>query len=258
MSTFFNVISGLLSLGLIVALALGVTSWAHLPAGNFLDWTIGIASFAWLVAITTIPWNIHFQAKEVLADADQSRESGLPIDNQQLSYVRLIAKRGLWVAIGLHAISAIGLYALAASGISPIGYIGAVAALLLTVLRPSVRTYQYLALRLSLIRNQLRYPREDVIELRSQVNDLQGRLVTAEFQLDANNPESIVATQQRELNALRQDWQRLASNLETATVENQTAHAQLSRDARQSIAQLSADSQFLDHVREILRFFKEA
>jgi hypothetical protein len=231
MSTFVSALSGLLSLGLIVALALGVTSWAHLPAGNFLDWTIGIASFAWLVA---------------------------PIDAQQLSYVRLIAKRGLWIAIGLHGISAIGLYSLAASGISPIGYIGAIAALLLTILRPSVRTYQYLAMRLSLIRNQFRYPREDVIELRGQVNELQSQLMTAQFQLDANNPESIVATQQRELNALRQDWQRLASNVETATIDNQTAHAQLSREARQSIAQLSADSQFLDHVREILRFFKEA
>jgi hypothetical protein len=258
MSTFVSALSGLLSLGLIVALALGVTSWAHPPAGNFLDWTIGITSFAWLVAITTIPWNIHFQAKEVLADADQSRDSGLPIDAQQLSYVRLIAKRGLWIAIGLHVISAIGLYSLAASGISPIGYIGAVAALLLTILRPSVRTYQYLAMRLSLIRNQFRYPREDVLELRGQVNELQSQLMTAQFQLDANNPESIVATQQRELNALRQDWQRLASNVETATIDNQTAHAQLSREARQSIAQLSADSQFLDHVREILRFFKEA
>jgi hypothetical protein len=115
-----------------------------------------------------------------------------------------------------------------------------------------------LAMRLSLIRNQFRYPREDVLELRGQVNELQSQLMTALFQLDANNPESIVATQQRELNALRQDWQRLASNVETATIDNQTAHAQLSREARQSIAQLSADSQFLDHVREILRFFKEA
>jgi hypothetical protein len=32
----------------------------------------------------------------------------------------------------------------------------------------------------------------------------------------------------------------------------------LSREARQAIAQLTTDGQFLDHVREIIRFFKTA
>ncbi len=37
-----------------------------------------------------------------------------------------------------------------------------------------------------------------------------------------------------------------------------TSHEQLSREAQNAIAQLNEDSQFLGHVREIIRFVKTA
>ena len=46
--------------------------------------------------------------------------------------------------------------------------------------------------------------------------------------------------------------------LENMRVQNQAAHEQLARDAQQAIAQLTQDSQFLEHAREIIRFFKSA
>jgi hypothetical protein len=39
---------------------------------------------------------------------------------------------------------------------------------------------------------------------------------------------------------------------------NERDHDRLSRESRQAIAQLSTDSQVLEHVREIIRFFKGA
>ena len=39
---------------------------------------------------------------------------------------------------------------------------------------------------------------------------------------------------------------------------NQAEHAHLSREAEHAIAQITADGQFLDHVREIIRFVKNA
>jgi hypothetical protein len=39
---------------------------------------------------------------------------------------------------------------------------------------------------------------------------------------------------------------------------NQSEHERLGREARNAIAQLSTDAQFLDNVREIIRFFKTA
>jgi hypothetical protein len=40
--------------------------------------------------------------------------------------------------------------------------------------------------------------------------------------------------------------------------QNQQEHLRLSLEAKQAVAQLSEDSQFLSHVKEMIRFIKSA
>jgi len=255
----FNFFGGF-SLGLVVILllAFGILNWLNVPAGNFLDWVIGGASFLWLVVIVTVPWNIYFQAKEVVADAEQSQEKNIPIEAKQLGYVNRIAKRSLWIAIALHIISALVLYGLAATGISAVGYISSVAALLLTGLRPVIRAYEYIATRLSMIRREFKYPREDVLELRDRVFILEEQIKYISDSLDENKPDSWASNKNRQAAALRQDLSQIASSVETLRSTNQAEHDALKKEAQNAIAQLTSDGQFLDHVREIIRFFKTA
>ncbi len=180
--------------------------------------------------------------------------------------MKILAKRSLWVALALHLFSAIGLYTLAVTGISTVGYISSGAALLLTVLRPAIRAYEYLYARLTMIRQEWQYPREDIVELRNRFSVLEQKVERLEEQLDAEQPYSIPATQQRFSEETRRDLARITANLEELRATNQTEHERLSREARNAIAQLSTDGQFLDHVRgqfldhvrEIIRFFKTA
>jgi hypothetical protein len=256
---YFNFfISSIVGIVVTVLLAFGVLQWFHLPVGNFLDWVIGGASFWWLLVIVTVPWNVHFQAKEVLAEAAQSAETQIPVDEKQVTYVKVLAKRSLLVAIALHIISALGLYILAATGISAVGYISSGAALLLTLLRPAISAYEYLYARLAKIRQEFTYPREDIIELRNRFSVLEQKIQSVEEQLDSENSYSIPANQQRFSEETRRELARIMANLEELRATNQTEHERLSRDARNAIAQLSTDGQFLDHVREIIRFFKSA
>jgi hypothetical protein len=250
-------ISFVVLIGLTILTFAGL-QWLHLPVGNLVDWLIGSASFLWLMLIVTVPWNIHFQAKGVLAEADLSAERQIPVEPQQLRYVRLLAKRSLVVAIALHLLSAIGLYALSATGITPIGYISAGAALLLTILRPAIAAYGYFLARLRLIQEATAYPREDIVTLRSQVAALETTADGLTQQMDVGQPDSWAASQQLQWAELRRDLSRLTTTLEELKATNLAEHHQLSRDAQQAIAQLSADSQFLDNVREIIRFFKTA
>jgi hypothetical protein len=236
----------------------GILQWFHVAVGNFLDWVIGGASFWWLLVIVTVPWNIHFQAKEVLAEGRQSQEKDIPVDEQQLSYVRILAKRSLRIAIILHIFSAIALYILAATGISAVGYISSGAALLLTGLRPAISAYEYLYARLSTIRQEWKYPREDIIELRDRFAVLESNIKPLEEQLNPEQPYSLAANQQLYIEETRRELARLAATVEDLRATNQTEHERLSREARQAIAQLSTDGQFLDNVREIIRFFKTA
>jgi BMFP domain-containing protein YqiC len=150
-------------------------------------------------------------------------------------------------------LSGIGLYTLAATGISAVGYVSSGATLLLTALRPAIRAYQYLAVRLSMIREQIKYPREDVVELRVRVSNLEANVAIIREKLDTE-----ANIQQQEVKITRQELARLKALLEKLEAKNQVEHETLSQEAQNAIAQLTEDSQFLNHVREIIRFFKTA
>ncbi|NJK39780.1 MAG: hypothetical protein HC835_21155 [Oscillatoriales cyanobacterium RM2_1_1] len=245
-------------LAVLLLIIFAVLKWINIPVGSFVDWIIGGAIFWWLLLIVTVPWNIHFEAKETLAAADESKEKDIKVEPRQLQYVRLIARRSLWIAIALHLLSTIGLYALAVNGVSAVGYLGSGAALLLTVLRPAVRMYQYLAMRLALIRQEFVYPREDILELRDRVHTLEFKVQNLQDQLDSENPNSWVTTQEKNLQAIRQEANRYGAELNTLKATNQSEHDRLAREAEKAVAQLSTDGQVLNNVREIIRFFKEA
>ena len=255
---YYSVISINIGIVFSVLLVFGILKWLQIPTGSFLDWVIAVAIFEWLLAIVTIPWNIHFEAKQVIAEAGESAEKSIKIEQKQVNYAQVVAKRSLFVAITLHLISAISFYTLAVRGISAIGYLGSAAALLLTILRPAIRTYQYLAARLAMIRQQIKYPREDILELRNRFGELEATVQRIEEKLNPEYSDSWVATQTRQWEATRHDLNRIATNLEDLKANNQAEHNRLSREAEQAIAQLSTDGQFLDHVREIIRFFKSA
>jgi hypothetical protein len=244
--------------GIFLLLVFAILQWLHVSAGSFIDWVIAIAIFEWLLLIVTVPWNIHFEAKEVLAQAAESTKKNIAVDQEQVKYVTVLVSRSLFVAIALHLFSAIALYALAAAGISAIGYLSSGAALLLTVLRPAIRGYQYLAQRLTTIRRQFLHPREDIVELRSRFAQLESTVKDLANQISSDNPNSWVAVQNREREAIRRELTTVSASLQSLQATNQAEHTHLRRDAESAIAQLTDDGQFLNHVREILRFFKES
>ena len=118
-----------------------------------------------------------------------------------------------------------------------------------------------------MIRQQFNYPREDMVEFISRFEKLQEIVNQLEHQINPDDPRSLVATQQRQLEAMRNDLSRQAVAYEELKTINQAEHDHLGREAKQAMsddkplrvyAQLSQDGQFLDHVREIIRFFKTA
>ena len=254
----FGTIGPAIALSLFALLVFVLLSVLHAPAGRFVDWLVGIASFWWLLVIVTVPWNIHFEARQVVADAAESRAKGIMVQEEQVAYARRWVPRSLLIAICLHAASAAALYWLAAAGISPIGYVSAAAALLLTVLRPAVRAYEYVAGRLAAIRHELRYPREDVVKLRTDFVQLAARIKAVETALDPQWPNSWAARQQATVEAAQQEIRHLRAAVEQQRTTDRVEHERLAREAERAVAQVTTDGQVLDHVREIIRFFKEA
>ena len=191
------VISSIVGIIVAVLVAFGVLQWFHIAAGNFLNWVIGGGSFWWLLVIMTVPWNVHFQAKEVLAEAAESIEKNIPVDEKQIKYVSILAKGALWLAIGLHLISTIALYLLAATEISAVRYISSGAALLLTLLLPAISIYEYSYARLRMIRQAFTYPREGVLELRNRFYEIEQKGQSLEDKRNLEQPCSLAANNQR-------------------------------------------------------------
>jgi len=252
------VISALVSIAFLLFLAYGLTQWLHFPVGSFGDWLTVAAIFLWLVVVVTVPWNIYFRAKEVLHEAEDSQEKGIRVDSRQVNFASVWVKRSLIIALGLHFLSALVLYLLAINAIGAIGYWGAIATLLLTLLRPVVRAYQYLNKRLSQIMEQVKYPREDIIALIYRIDKLEQNLLLAQRELDPTIPNSLVSKQNEWIEFARLEFAQLKTKLEDLRSQNQQEHLRLSLEAKEAVAQLSEDSQFLSHVREVIRFFKSA
>jgi xanthosine utilization system XapX-like protein len=223
MYVYYSLSFGVGFLALVVFFLL---KWLQIPAGNLIDWLIGVASFYWLLAIVTIPWNVHFDAQEVIAEAAISQDKNIAIDTKQVNYVQKVAKWSVVIAIFLHFISA--------------------------------RAYQYLASRLSMIRQQIKYPREDVVELRGRVKNNELKVTQLQQKLNLNDPKSFASLQQEQIRELKQKLGNLTASLEQLITVNQKQHEQLSQESKNAISQLNEDSQFLGHVKEIIRFIKTA
>ena len=251
-------LSSLLISFAILVLSFAVLTWLKVPVGSFADWVGGLLAFLWLLAVVTVPWNIYFKARAVLNDAEATRERGLGVDERQVAYVRKLVWASLRIAIALHIISALVLFVLARTGVVRVGYFAAALALLLIALRPAISGYEYLTERLRTIRHNWNYPREDMIELRGRVDAIESGLNETRRHLDPDNPESLISLERIHTEESRRQIAKVAADVDSLRAENENAHVRLSQESRSAISQLTTDGQFLDHVREILRFFKSA
>ncbi len=107
-------------------------------------------------------------------------------------------------------------------------------------------------------KKEVKYPREDAIELRNRVKTLERAMKKIEALLNTKNPDSLISKQQQISRQNRNQLDCLKALLEEYKAKNTVEHEKLSREAKNAIAQLNEDSQFLGHVREIIHFVKTA
>lgn len=230
----------------------------HVATGQLVDWLGGVATLWWFAAVLILPWDAHFAALDVVEQARDSRANGIAVADDTVAFAQRVAVRFKGLAIGLHLGTAAALVALAYFHLVPFGYAAAAAALALTVVRPAQRAYEHLATRLRNMAQHIRYPREDVAELRNRVAGLETDLQGLQHLLDAEREGSWAANQNLTLAALRQTIDRLDGRLEELARQNARDHEALARQTVTEIARLSEDARFLNQIRELIRFVKEA
>lgn len=243
--------------GLVVLTFLGL-QLLHMSTGRLVDWLVGVAILWWLAAVLILPWDAHFAALDVVEQARDSRSYGLQVPDETVAYAQRLAARFKQVALGLHVLTAAGLCTLAYCHVVPLGYTAALAALALTGIRPAQRAYEHLTIRLRNLGQQIRYPREDVAELRTRVSAVERTLQELVDRLDTDREGSWASHQHLTVAALRQTLDRLDGRVEELTRQNARDHEALARQTTLEIAKLSEDARLLNQVRELIRFVKEA
>jgi hypothetical protein len=237
----------------IALLAFGLLNWLQIPTGSLWDWAIGIGIFEWIISIVTVPWNIYFSAKSAVQTGTESQAQGINVEDRQIQEARSIASKAFIVAIGLHLGTAIGLYWLAINGVTSLGYWSSIGVLLLTFLRPAISTYEYLSSRLNTMQQQFIYPRNDILELRDRFTQLEDRVAQLTDRLDANDETQ---TQRWETN--RAEISKLTVSIADLQASTQLEYQKISQEIGQAVSQITIDGQFLEHARELIRFFKTA
>lgn len=222
------------------------------------DWIVALLTLLWLIGIVTVPWNIYFQTRTILVEAEESKKRDITVEEENISYAKRWSERALVLAVALHLATALGMYFLATFGVSFIGYFGAGAALILTFVRPIARGYRYVRERLATIREEISYPREDIVSLKETVKEIKNVVERLEKRLDTSLEESWAAEQERSLEALRTKLDLMRQRIDDIAETNKLDHEKISRDAQNAMAQAMADAAIVNHVREIVRFFKEA
>jgi hypothetical protein len=164
MKTFLSFLAG----GAVVAAVLGAYV-LKVPLALVATLGVGLACLAWLVVIVVLPWNLYFQARHVLFEMEGSKARGLAVSAEHEASTRAVKARMLRVSVGLHLASAALLAAGSTWSGEPLGQIFAALFLLSTLFRPAVEYYRYLRVQLAQVMEQVKYPREDVVTLRTDV-----------------------------------------------------------------------------------------
>lgn len=170
MKFFGTLFSVMLTLGLaalaIWMLDLGDVVRASLAAGHLLDWVMGTLCLLWLGVILKVPWDLYFQAQAVTFELQRSQERGVQIVAGREQYLRRLRSRLGWLAVGAHVASAALIALITYFTGGAVGYYFAAFYLIATFFRPAAAGYVYLSGKLSAIAEEVRYPREDIVELR--------------------------------------------------------------------------------------------
>lgn len=186
--------------GVLTLVAVGIAALTHVSAQTVVRVAIGAVSFYWLLIITTVPWNLHFRARQVRHEIGDSRARGIRVEESRDAEVRALERRLLRFAVAGHVVSAAVTATVTFFSGHVLGYWIAGFFLLSTLFRPAGAYFAYLRARIATLLKETKFPRDDVLELKQQITTLNA-------ELEAHRTATTEALERafRELDGLRAD-----------------------------------------------------
>ena len=143
---------------------------AGVPLATLLAVGASGVALAWLIVLVTVPWNLYFAARQVVADLAVSRERGVTVRAAQEAEAARLARRMLWLALGAHIGTAVVVAVTTYLSGTTAGYYFAGFYLLSTAIRPAVAYVAHVRERIRVLTRESTYPRDDVVALKHRVD----------------------------------------------------------------------------------------
>jgi hypothetical protein len=217
------------------AAALLITWLAHVAGvelRTLLSIVAGAGALGWLIVLVSAPWNLYFGARQVMAGIEVSRRRGIEVQPADEAEARRIRRRMLWFALGGHVVTAIGAGLIGYLAKETAGYYFMGFYLFSAAIRPAVAYFSHLRQRISELTRETKFPRDDVVALRSGVQELTATVRQLEEELPQTSREAadeLRNTTARLTGDLTHAQQRLVSDL-TRLEDAQAADRQAARD----------------------------
>lgn len=210
--------------------------------GHLLDWVMAGLCFFWLILILKIPWDLYFQAHEVQFELQRSRERGVAVTADREGYIRRLRFRLGWLAVALHLFSAALIAGVAYFSGGTVGYWFAGFYVVSTLIRPTAAGYVYLSRKLRAIGEEVRYPRDDVLDVREKLEWQEQTIRTMSSRVDQFAEEI-----QRETNI---------RDLETRELRQQV-HV-ISREFETTVSRLTDNQEVIQGIQAFVRLVTQA
>lgn len=221
--------------------ALGVALWRDVPPELLLTWGAGGAALIWLIIVVSLPWNLHFRAREVLAELRRSAAAGIQVTDEQIAFAERVKRVTLTTSLGLHILSALVALGLAVLGDQPLGYPFAGFYLLSCLVRPMIAAMQQVRRRLETIADDTRFPRDDVMKLRGMV--------------EAH--EAAVTRFEEEIAAMRRQHEELQAAVDRQRADLEGRIGALARKFEESLDRLTDNQELISGIKAFLRMVRE-
>ncbi len=234
-------VAGAAVIALVVAYAVGAPPELVLGVGG------AVLGLLWLLLLLTAPWNLYFRAHSVLAEIAISREKGLTVSEERDVEARRIARMMLRVAVAGHVATAVVVLGAGLLADRAFGYWAAGFFLLSTAFRPAGAYFNQLRARLGVLLRDVRFPRDDVAELRTRVD----RAVSGTKVLEEKAEE-----QYRALAQLRFTLDTVSHSAYRRADEADRRFAELARQFEEKVNRLSDNEEIIVGLKAFLRLLR--
>lgn len=212
----------------------------------------------WQIVLLTVPWSLYFQARQIVTEAGSSEQRGIRVPAGRAADAARIARRLRALAIGLHLVSAAVVAVITYFSGHTVGYYFSGFYLLSTVFRPAQAYLVHIRGQLRTMLKETRFPRDDVVELKSGLDASEARRAALAQQV--HQLQEQLVEQAGQLRRIEEDTARRSDLVESRLAGRaDQIEARFTARADQMEARFTARAdQVAQQVQTLARRFEDA